>query len=1497
MAIFIQETNRSFPNVDDGGDYQKVWQRPSNGDYESHAHHSGPGTDYRITFEDDGIGTTVFGKDMVYYIGDNDPACYGSAGLELNECDYNRQPIYRWYRPNKDHKYTPRKALRWPTDFTGENVSPDSGAVKKAYNAEPRNSSPVFFCARTPKDGKTKALHHWYENSKNDTWLVADNDGPYVASQNTDAPGSGYVYIEVIGYVYNSESDAEDYAAQGESPVPLYEYYKSSSSSEKDHFYTINPAAEVNLETGINGVPDCKDPRGEDYEYVGIVGWVFAEDAAIAGNRRVITDMGLIGPIGYGQSVSYAIRDTWYEWQGPDLFGHPSRGGGTPSSQTSVWTHENYEYQFDADAGPLRTYDADGQLVYTTNTFRSYRFNGTPSVNKHPDFRWGHPDYCKIKNRDAYFEWIYGKNGAVKGAVPKYLEFHTAYDSQFVYYVYNTSYPWKGPIFSIQYSISDRNLCPNKQVAGTTYGSGQGGDDPEDRCVCDENLITKSYHSHFYEIREDKWKTTNSSLSLTDFADGTVEQCFKTVDTDSHTILFRYLTGGDGTEDTRFNSGDTLNGWVVAETAYFGNSMKCGYMELIGQGRKFETDEQYTVDAPDGATIEIIAGCGIPDRAGFFGVYEFPKQISYYKVEIDRTALINSKTLDEAELTAVIDDDGRLQSVIIENGGFGYTNPVVKVQEPVLLNEYGAMDMVRETAQQFEFDIPKYRSPTNNVENFDGEDYNVNYKRIMKNSKSGLEKDLTNSMQKRQKKVPYSQGADIQIEGADQDGDQTLIDTLKLEDKALKTTSSERRRQEKMKPAVIEVSKLDENGSIVEILIKSRGRGYDPDPNNPPRVFVVQSEDEVYKMRGPNTKEIQEKFRETVAAVNNKKDSKRSIKEVLKESNGLHKNMKGKKLNVLDDGVVGSFEQMMDGFNATYPTGYIKIGEVDEVEKTELCQGIPKDCIKIKMPNLVGQSLFTVNDVKFITKASKDFQNMMVNQYGDLQSAAKAGDDELIKMSSFYGWNNDQECITIPQPKFYNVTRFQDLPCPYSREDGRAFGWIVYKYCASKSDNGHFKVNLSIRGKTIGPDGEKFMDFLNKLPPPSLTQPRDIVVNTDQKNCWKCTRAIGSSINSSAVGSGVSGEIEGRCYWDPSGGNDVVFVPVGMDENTFDWDHNNFNELQQFKVWLGDNLSGYYMRDADYTTYTVPGTPGDPGSGTEGQPGYVPPTPGTDPVNGENVINQSYYVASVERLDGGMPKHECWDTYVYRQSGNGNPDGVLDVFSSYFPQDAGGGSEAQIQGRDAGETFWESQIYQGYTGLPTCWYAIFSYAWIGSGINPSGRGGGSWGYQGYLGFQSSNNDPEFALEYVNDLSIAIDTQLSNQLGLMMGPYSGGFSIKNWNTGSTIAFGQTAKNMGNPYFDECSGGVFDFRDEVVQPSPPVSLRKVNLDSYDPGDKELMKAQKKSRESIEFEGDVDDFYDPDFDYKDELKGRLSNFSTDKNNLFNGMDDVADNDYTFK
>ena len=52
-----------------------------------------------------------------------------------------------------------------------------------------------------------------------------------------------------------------------------------------------------------------------------------------------------------------------------------------------------------------------------------------------------------------------------------------------------------------------------------------------------------------------------------------------------------------------------------------GNKLRCGYMELTGRGGEFTAGQTFTPKGKDPATIEILAGYGVGDRAGFFGVY------------------------------------------------------------------------------------------------------------------------------------------------------------------------------------------------------------------------------------------------------------------------------------------------------------------------------------------------------------------------------------------------------------------------------------------------------------------------------------------------------------------------------------------------------------------------------------------------------------------------------------------------------------------------------------------------------------------------------------------------------------------------------------------------------------------------------------------------------------------------------------------------------------
>ena len=402
--------------------------------------------------------------------------------------------------------------------------------------------------------------------------------------------------------------------------------------------------------------------------------------------------------------------------------------------------------------------------------------------------------------------------------MPRFLGFEDSYDSQFLFYLYDTSYPWNGPIFSTQYILSNAQCCPN-----TT--------DPEG---CPQCAPVWSYHSHFYEIHSDTWETTKSRITISDESSTGVQESFFTVDTDSRRLFFRYTT-----RDGDWNSGDKINGWDIVSVYYFGDDMKCGVMELtwdhsnenkwyvnpaalgwritdsngaeitnsitergawvgvgtpnnpangwtshlksygiypsvpaddvvdpligawqthtatftiptagdyslriesdnygymkitdsgstvlvdreitysngvgnetfpmtLGPGtytletrvkninrtaspEAFDYQEQFT--SSDGGTAEILAGYGIPNKAAFCGVYEFPKKISYWKVQVNPKALIPNRTLDEARLEAVVDDLGQVIAVNVLNGGRGYVNPQIHVMNPREMDSYSS---------------------------------------------------------------------------------------------------------------------------------------------------------------------------------------------------------------------------------------------------------------------------------------------------------------------------------------------------------------------------------------------------------------------------------------------------------------------------------------------------------------------------------------------------------------------------------------------------------------------------------------------------------------------------------------------------------------------------------------------------------------------------------------------------------------------------------------
>jgi len=151
------------------------------------------------------------------------------------------------------------------------------------------------------------------------------------------------------------------------------------------------------------------------------------------------------------------------------------------------------------------------------------------------------------------------------------------------------------------------------------------------------------------------------------------------------------------------------------------------------------------------------------------------------------------------------------------------------------------------------------------------------------------------------------------------------------------------------------------------------------------------------------------------------------------------------------------------------------------------------------------------------------------------------------------------------------------------------------------------------------------------MPSATLTPTRKVGAGV---KCWNCSR----------------GTVKGRCYEDPNS-NGVVFVPIGLDENTFDYNQSGYDEFTQLQLWLHDNLT----YQPNLLLSWILGSTVVPPSGTVGQPDYNAGSPGT-------TATFNYTGIAAAPWSGGEPPDECWDTYV---RGVGASDGPLDVFCGY----------------------------------------------------------------------------------------------------------------------------------------------------------------------------------------------------------------------------------------
>ena len=1182
---------------------------------------------YTIEYVDEGPGTMPLGKDIVHYIGEEQKLCVGN-------CTGGRNPIYRFYRGSKDdHKYSKTPEL------TKEHAVGDDESwqkVLRGYNPEPRQGQiPVFYLMST-QVGNSVPVYVWYRGERDDnTKLTTSNSQP---SSNNGKP---YYLVGTLGYIFTSLSDAQAEAGTGETPVPLYHYFYDP----EDDFYTIDPANEVNLKGGP--IPPA-DPRDERYVYQGIFGYVFTGDNPDAPESEY-KDVGKIGPT--GQCVD---KSGWYTW-------------GNEGSGYSYRDYRKNSFGVNAFGQPIGTPGVSG-----------FGESGTAGIVGGVQ-----------ADGDANFEWLYGLNGAVKGSVPRFLGFQTAYDSQYMYYLYDTSYPWNGPIFGIQYELSDATCCPNHL-----------DDDDVDGCI-----LSKEWYSHFYQIREDSWKTTKTRIEVTGPAGSGVEESFRTADTDTHRIFFKYLT----TTGT-FRKGEQINGWNIAGVFYFGGKMNAGYMELTKDGRnkgeKFTYLQQfvshpYPSDEGDPpipqATIQVLAGYGIEDKAAFFGVYEFEKNIAYYKVKVDPKALIPTRTLDLAEAEAVVDTEGKIIAIDIINGGVGYKNPIVTISEPGQLEEFSSTDTARQMRGAFlrDYDKPVKKFP----------DYN-------QSGEIGEQKISLDKFERRQLQVLKNRK-------------EREFDTV-----------------QQFRNAEVRVGRITKSGIIKRIDVVEGGSGYDP--QNPPMVYIAEKGISI---------NVDTKFSEQALD-----DAQNDLVDMLDFEAEGNPNASSK--------ITESMSTINAGYTTNVPITYMEYAEVDPEGKTVLCQNLPADCIEINMglplvkalpPVDFFENLNAQEDPRFLKAEGERSQpagaNFASGAYSQILSDLQQTEADSEAFNGLYGSFDGSRCIIVDQPIIHNIKKWFQMPCAYMEaEDNprenfygevqdkltasrKAFGYLPWKYCAPTDERAEFTVSLSFDGKTTGPQGQAFMEWLNSLPKPKLTPKRNV---SGGYKTWKCTR----------------GNVPGRCY--RGSNNSIEYVPIGLEENTYDYNRSNYTRAQQFRLWLGNNLDANPV-DTVATWNTIVNGVDEEGNATQtsipGSQSYVAFT-----VNGGNCATDPTNIP-----------HDCWDRYV--RKGN-NTNGVLDVYCGW--DDSGNPL--------AGQTYYEiTPPSATNTGAN------------GGGLSPSWPGSGG-------GLCHSCN----ALEHVADCSISIDPKRmeTSRWRIKMGDYSGTMEILNYLTGGTNALARSIKNLGNPFFDEC-----------------------------------------------------------------------------------------------
>ena len=194
------------------------------------------------------------------------------------------------------------------------------------------------------------------------------------------------------------------------------------------------------------------------------------------------------------------------------------------------------------------------------------------------------------------------------------------------------------------------------------------------------------------------------------------------------------------------------------------------------------------------------------------------------------------------------------------------------------------------------------------------------------------------------------------------------------------------------------------------------------------------------------------------------------------------------------------------------PDSYIRMAEIDEENETKLCFDLPPNCLEVNGRGNVLDAIPKKDFWQIMSGVDDRIRNFESQVMPDVYKTVADLDEYQDSVSHVYGPFQKNRCLTMGQPKVYNIRRWFDMPCAYvstiergsatldmiekgrNLTDERAFGYLPYKYCASKIKEAEFNVSMMIEGKVTGSQGAAFMDFMENLP---KTQG-----NTAQKGVW-----------------------------------------------------------------------------------------------------------------------------------------------------------------------------------------------------------------------------------------------------------------------------------------------------------------------------------------------------------------------------------------------------------